>query len=170
MGGRVPCGLRGEWHRTDFELRWRLRAQPEQMLKYLNFLKGKRRKQAERVGSLFADVMTSDLLEHFLRDRSFFRVAILSHELRRAAKVLARAYKDQTGNAWRLLNAAAYHTHCKGCMQYVLRAALVPPLQHVCIPLPALPAWKLMLKERDLLPEKSDRIASQCRMLYPGLA
>ena len=39
MGGRIPSGLRGEWHRMDLELRWRLRAQPEQLLKYLNFQK-----------------------------------------------------------------------------------------------------------------------------------
>ena len=152
MGGRVLCGLCAEWHSTDLELRWRLHAQPEQMLKYLNFLKGKRRKQVERVGSLFADVMTSDLLERFLWDRSFFRVAILSHNCRSAAKSLALAYQDTTRNAWRLLNAAAYHTVCKGCMQYVLRADLLPPVQHVCMPRSPLPAWKLMLKEAGLLP------------------
>ena len=154
----MPRELRNEWRDLDLELKWRLRAQLEQTLKYLRFLKDKRRKQAERAGSIFTDVMTSDLLEHFVHDRAFFRVAILSHELRSAAKVLALAYQDKTANAWRLLHAPAYHTHCKYCMQYVLRAALVPPLQHVCIPLPALPAWKLMLKERGLLPEKSGHL------------
>jgi hypothetical protein len=62
-------------------------------MKYLNFLKDKQRKQAARAGSLFTDVMTSDLLMHFLRGPAFFRVAILSHELRSAAKVLALAYQ-----------------------------------------------------------------------------
>ena len=116
----MPGELRNEWRDLDLELKWRLRAQLEQTLKYLRFLKDKRRKQAERAGSIFADVMTSDLLEHFVHDRAFFRVAILSHELRSAAKVLALAYQDKTANAWRLLHAQAYHTHCTGCMQYCM--------------------------------------------------
>ena len=106
---------------------------------------GQAAQQAERAGSIFTDVMTSDLLVHFLRGRAFFRVAILSHELRSAAKVLALAYQDKTANAWRLLQAPAYHTQCKGCMKYVLRADLLPPVQHVCTPHATLPAWKLML-------------------------
>ena len=169
MSGRLPRELRNEWRDLDLELKWRLRAQPEQTLKYLRFLKDKRRKQAERAGSIFTDVMTSDLLVHFLRGRAFFRVAILSHELRSAAKVLALAYQDKTANAWRLLHAPAYHTQCKGCMKYVLRADLLPPVQHVCIPHPPLPAWKLMLKESGLLPEKSGHlyVASSCA-LYTG--
>ena len=108
----MPRELRNEWRDLDLELKWRLRAQLEQTLKYLRFLKDKRRKQAERAGSIFTDVMTSDLLEHFVHDRAFFRVAILSHELRSAAKVLALAYQDKTANAWRLLHAPAYHTYC----------------------------------------------------------
>ena len=115
MSGRLPRELRNEWRDLDLELKWRLRAQPEQTLKYLRFLKDKRRKQAERAGSIFTDVMTSDLLVHFLRGRAFFRVAILSHELRSAAKVLALAYQDKTANAWRLLHAPAYHTQCNMC-------------------------------------------------------
>jgi hypothetical protein len=75
MGGRIPCGLRAAWHNVDLELRWRLRAQPEQLMKYLNFLKDKQRKQAARAGFLFTDVMTSDLLMHFLRGPAFFRVS-----------------------------------------------------------------------------------------------
>ena len=78
MGGRIPCRLRAAWHNMDLELRWRLRAQPEQLMKYLNFLrflKDKQRKQAARAGSLFNDVMTSDLLMHFLRGPAFFRVS-----------------------------------------------------------------------------------------------
>ena len=63
MGGRIPCRLRAAWHNMDLELRWRLRAQPEQLMKYLNFLKDKQRKQAARAGSLFTDVMTSDYQE-----------------------------------------------------------------------------------------------------------
>ena len=115
------------------------------MLKYLNFLKDKRCKQAERVSSLFTDIMTSDILVHFMRDKAFFRVAILSHELRGAAKVIALAYVDKMAYAWRLLNATAYHTFCKGCMQYVLRADILPPVQYVCIPHPPIPPWKLMV-------------------------
>ena len=169
MSGRLPRELRNEWRDLDLELKWRLRAQPEQTLKYLRFLKDKRRKQAERAGSIFTDVMASDLLVHFLRGRAFFRVAILSHELRSAAKVLALAYQDKTANAWRLLQAPAYHTQCKGCMKYVLRADLLPPVQHVCTPHATLPAWKLMLKESGLLPEKSGHlyVASSC-VLYTG--
>ena len=50
------------------------------MLKYLNFLKDKRCKQAEAASQfLFTDIMTSDILVHFMRDKAFFRVAILSH-------------------------------------------------------------------------------------------
>ena len=86
-----------------------MRSRSRRSSTYLRFLKYK---QAERAGSIFTDVMTSDLLVHFLRGRAFFRVAILSHELRSAAKVLALAYQDKTANAWRLLHAPAYHTHC----------------------------------------------------------
>jgi hypothetical protein len=44
MGGRMPRELRNEWRDLDLELKWRLRAQPEQTLKYLRFLNDKRRK------------------------------------------------------------------------------------------------------------------------------
>ena len=53
MGGRMPRELRNEWRYLGLELKWLLRAQPEQKLKYLCFLKDKRRKQAERAGSIF---------------------------------------------------------------------------------------------------------------------
>ena len=54
MGGRIRCGLR-----------WRLQAQPEQMLKYLNFLKDRRRKQAERAGSMFFTDVNDELENDF---------------------------------------------------------------------------------------------------------
>ena len=47
---RLPRELRNEWRDLDLELKWRLRAQPEQTLKYLRFLKDKRR--ANRLSEL----------------------------------------------------------------------------------------------------------------------
>ena len=117
---------------------------------------------------LFTDIMTSDILVHFMRDKAFFRVAILSHELQSAAKVIALAYVDKMAYAWRLLNAAAYHTFCKGCMQYVLRADILPPVQYVCIPHPPIPPWKLMLKESGLLQRRADICTLHRRVYHVG--
>ena len=93
---------------------------------------------------MLTDVMTSDLLVHFLRDRAFVRVAILSHELRIAPQRFSRSrYQDKTANAWRLLHAPAYHTHCKGCMQYVRRADLLAATSAACVhPLPPTPSME----------------------------
>ena len=162
MGGRIPCRLRAAWHNMDLELRWRLRAQPEQLMKYLNFLrflKDKQRKQAARAGSLFNDVMTSDLLMHFLRGPAFVRVAILSHELRSAAKVLALAYhrtRRQTPGVF-CMHRRITHTAQAACSMCSGQISC-HPVQHVCIPKIPLPEWKLMLKEKGLLPERSGHL------------
>ena len=106
--------------------------------------------------------MGGDLLECFLRHRAFFRIATICRELRCASTKIALQHKDTVWYAWRLSNAPAYHTRCKHCNQYVLKAQLLPPIQHVCAH--PLPRWKVMLLQHGLL-QAEEHYESGCCVL-----
>jgi len=85
-----------------------------------------------RAGLLFFDIMTGDILMHFVHDHTFFHIGILCKELRIATKTVALVLAGKGAkNAWRLTHAPSYHAHCTTCRQYVLREHLLTR-QHVC--------------------------------------